>query len=126
MSEKTIIQVLGPTGAGKSKVSVQLAAALGGEIISADSMQVYNEFDIGTDKITPAKMKGIPHHLIDILSDSSQFNTSIFMEKSFEAAEDITNRGGVPVVCGGTALYLRIMMKGIFPESKQKRISREQ
>jgi len=122
---KPIIQVLGPTGVGKSKIALLLAKHLDGEVISADSMQVYKHFDIGTDKILPEECQSIPHHLIDIFSDCSQFNASIFLEKSFEAAESITGKGKIPIVCGGTALYLKTMMKGIFPESNQKRISRE-
>ncbi len=122
---KKIIQVLGPTGVGKSKIAVALAKELKGEIISADSMQVYRDFNIGTDKITPAEMEGIPHHLVDILSDCSQFNASIFLEKSFALAEEICQRGNVPIVCGGTALYLKTMIKGVFPESNVKRVSRD-
>lgn len=122
---KKIIQVLGPTGVGKSKVAAGLAERIDGEVISADSMQVYKDFDIGTDKISPAYRRKIPHHLIDILGDCSQFNASIFLEKSFEIAEDIIAREKVPIVCGGTALYLRTMVKGIFPECKQKRVSRQ-
>ena len=71
---KKIIQVLGPTGVGKSKVAVGLVERIDGEVISADSMQVYKDFDIGTDKISPAYRRKIPHHLIDILGDCSQFN----------------------------------------------------
>ncbi|MCP4217971.1 MAG: tRNA (adenosine(37)-N6)-dimethylallyltransferase MiaA [bacterium] len=123
--KKYIIQILGPTGAGKSSVAVALAQRINGEIISADSMQVYKDFNIGTDKITKEKMQDIPHHLIDILDDSSQFNTSIFLEKSFPIAEQITASGKTPIVCGGTGLYLKIMINGIFPESDRKRISRD-
>lgn len=122
---KKIIQVLGPTGVGKSKLAVCLAEKFNGEIISADSMQVYKGFDIGTDKISPVNRKKIPHYLIDIFVDCSQFNASIFLEKSFEIAENIILRGKVPIVCGGTALYLKTMIKGIFPECKEKRVSRE-
>lgn len=122
---KKIIQILGPTGVGKSSTAVELAKRIGGEIISADSMQVYNDFDIGTAKNSKKEMRGIPHYLIDIYSDCSQFNSSIFLEKSFRFSEDIVSRGRVPIICGGTALYLRCMIKGIFPESKEKRISRE-
>lgn len=122
---KKIIQVLGPTGVGKSEVAVGLAERIDGEIISADSMQVYRDFDIGTDKISPAYRRKIPHYLIDILCDCSQFNASMFLEKSFEIAADIIGREKVPIVCGGTALYLKTMIKGIFPEGKQKRVSRK-
>jgi tRNA dimethylallyltransferase len=122
---KKIIQVLGPTGVGKSSVAVKLAAGIGAEIISADSMQVYKDFDIGTDKITEKDAGGIPHHLIDILSDSSQFNASMFLEQSYRIAREIIERRKVPIVCGGTALYLKTMIKGIFPEAKLKRVTRD-
>lgn len=110
---------------GKSTAAVELAKRIGGEIISADSMQVYKDFDIGTAKTAKEEMQGIPHYLIDIYSDCSQFNSSIFLEKSFRISEDIVSRGRVPIICGGTALYLKCMIKGIFPESKKIRLSRE-
>lgn len=122
---KFIIQILGPTGVGKSNVALFLAQQFYGEIISADSMQVYKGFDIGTDKIPPHLMNNIPHHLIDILDDCSQFNSSMFLEHSFKISEDIISRGKLPIVCGGTALYLKTMIEGIFPENEKKRISRE-
>lgn len=122
---KTIIQVLGPTGVGKSTVAVELAKKINGEIISADSMQVYKEFDIGTAKISEAEKQGIPHYLIDIYTNCAQFNASIFLRESFAISEDIIRRGCIPIVCGGTALYLKRMIEGIFPENNEKRVSRE-
>ena len=122
---KIIIQVLGPTGVGKSTVAVKLAKKVSGEIISADSMQVYKGFDIGTAKITKKEKQNIPHHLIDLYSDCTQFNASVFLQKSFEISEEIIRRGNIPIVCGGTALYLRSMIRGIFPENKEKRVYRE-
>lgn len=121
-----VVQILGPTGAGKSKVAVSLAEKIGGEIISADSMQVYKGFNIGTDKIEEKDKKNIPHFLIDILDDCSQFNASIFLEESFKISLQIVDRGHIPIVCGGTALYLKTMITGIFPESKQKKVSRSE
>jgi tRNA dimethylallyltransferase len=115
---KPVIQVLGATGSGKSRMSVAVARAIGGEIISADSVQVYRGFDIGSDKLPPAARSDVPHHLIDIIADCEQFNASKFLALSHAAAEGIWARGRVPVVCGGTALYLRVMMQGIFPETK--------
>jgi tRNA dimethylallyltransferase len=115
---KPIIQILGPTGSGKSRVALAVAGAVGGEIISADSVQVYQGFDIGSDKLDAARRRGIPHHLIDIIPGCEQFNASRFIELSFAAAEGIFARKRLPVVCGGTALYLRVMIQGIFPESK--------
>jgi len=115
---KPVIQVLGPTGSGKSRTALAVARALQGEIISADSVQVYRGFDIGTDKVSARLRAEIPHHLIDIIGDCEQFNASKFLELSFAAATEIESRGRIPVVCGGTALYLRVMMRGIFPESR--------
>jgi len=115
---KSVIQVLGPTGSGKSRVALAVARAIDGEVISADSVQVYQGFDIGSDKLDAAKRRGIPHHLIDIIPGCEQFNASRFLDLSFAAAEGIFARGRLPVVCGGTALYLRVMMQGIFPENK--------
>jgi len=122
---KSIIQVLGPTGVGKSLLALNLAQEIKGEIISADSMQVYKDFDIGTAKLDRIQQKNIPHYLIDILSDCSQYNTARFLNMSFEISEDIIRRGFIPVVCGGTALYLRTMIRGIFPEQNRKKRSRE-
>ncbi len=113
-----VIQILGPTGAGKSRVALAVAAAVNGEIISADSVQVYTGFDIGSDKLSPDDRRGIPHHLIDIIPGCEQFNASRFLDLSFAVAEEIFARGRLPVVCGGTGLYLRVMMRGIFPENK--------
>ncbi len=123
---KKIVQILGPTGVGKSSISVELAQRINGEIISADSMQVYKDFDIGTDKIKPEDMRGVPHYLLDIIDDSSQFNASIFLDKSFALAEDMVSRERIPVTCGGTALYLKTMIRGIFPEVKEKKVSRDE
>jgi tRNA dimethylallyltransferase len=125
MAIKQIIQVLGPTGVGKSRVAIRLAGSIGGEIISADSAQVYKDFNIGADKLDKNEWENIPHYLIDILEAGSQFNASMFIERSFELSEDIVSRGKAPIVCGGTALYLSTMIKGIFPESKTQRISRD-
>jgi tRNA dimethylallyltransferase len=71
-------------------------------------------------------MEGVPHYLLDIIDDCSQFNASIFLEKSFELSEDIVSRGKIPITCGGTALYLKTMIRGIFPEDKEKKVSREE
>ena len=113
-----LVQILGPTGSGKSRVALAVARAVGGEVISADSVQVYRGFDIGSDKLAPADRGGVPHHLIDIVPDCAQFNASRFLELAHESARGIWSRGGVPVVCGGTGLYLSVMIRGIFPEAK--------
>lgn len=119
-----LVQVLGPTGVGKSRLALFLAEKFNAEIISADSMQVYKDFDIGTDKLPPYNRQGIPHHLIDVVKDCSQFNAARFMEAAFTAAEDIRKRGKLPLVCGGTALYLRTLIRGVFPQSPRRRVER--
>lgn len=126
VNKKPIIQILGPTGVGKSRIAIKIARKIKGEIISADSMQVYRHFDIGTAKMPVNRRDGIPHHLIDIISDCSQFNAAKFLEMSFELAEEMSHNGRVPIVCGGTALYLSTMIKGIFTETVAKRVTRRE
>ncbi len=114
---KPIVQVLGPTASGKSRTSLEIARRFDGEIISADSIQVYRGFDIGTAKVGEADRRQVPHHLIDVVSDGAQFNASRFLELAWAACGAIEARGRLVVVCGGTALYLRVMMRGLFPHS---------
>ena len=92
---KPLIQVLGATGVGKSQAAFALAGRFGAEIISADSVQVYRGFDIGTDKVDAQRRLQIPHHLIDIIDDCSQFNASRFLELAFAAAEQISARNAI-------------------------------
>lgn len=101
-----IIAVVGATATGKSGLSVKLAKALGGEIISGDSAQVYRGMDIGTAKIRGDEMQGIPHHLIDILDIEEPFSAGLFAELGAKAAEDIVSRGKLPIIAGGTGLYV--------------------
>ncbi len=113
---KKIIQVLGPSGVGKTEISMKIARDFNGEIISADSIQVYKGFDIGSAKISENEKSGIKHYLIDIIDNCEQFNASKFLELSYKFSEKIVKKKKIPVVCGGTALYLRTMIKGIFEE----------
>jgi len=101
-----LIAVAGPTATGKSALAVKLAAALGGEVISGDSTQVYRGMDIGTAKATEAEMGGIPHHLIDILDITQPFSAGSFAALAGQIAEDIHRRGKLPIVAGGTGLYI--------------------
>jgi len=117
--------VLGPTGIGKSGTGIQLALSMSGEIISADSMQVYQGFNIGTDKIRSEHMSGVRHHLIDVIGDCSQYNASRFLAESFRITQEIERRCNLTIICGGTALYLRTMIHGIFPENKTSRVKRD-
>ena len=112
---RDIVIVLGPTAVGKSRAAVDLALRFGGEVISGDSIQVYRGFDIGTDKPTPASMRGIPHHLIDIVDPEVQFTAADFVREALAAASGIAGRGRLPLVAGGTGLYLKALVDGIFP-----------
>ena len=113
MSKQKLIVLTGPTAVGKSKLSIELAKRIGGEIISADSMQVYKHMDIGTDKISKEKMEGVPHHLIDILEPDELFNVFLFQKLVKEAIADIASRGKVPIIVGGTGFYIQAVLYDI-------------
>lgn len=111
--KKPLIILTGPTAVGKSALSIELAKRIGGEIISADSMQVYRHMDIGSAKIMPDQMGGIPHHLIDILEPTEEFNVVIFQEKAQEAVYGIYDRGHIPIVVGGAGFYIQALLYDI-------------
>lgn len=113
MTKKEIAIIAGPTATGKSKTGIALAKRLSGEIISADSMQVYRGMDIGSAKVSPDDMMGIPHHLIDIIEPYEDFNVSVFCDRSDKAVGDIRSRGAFPVICGGTGFYIQALLYGI-------------
>lgn len=111
MTEKKPLVILtGPTAVGKTALSIKLASEIGGEIISADSMQVYRQMDIGSAKIKPEEMGGITHHLIDILEPEEEFNVCLFEKLALEAMEQIYERGHIPVVVGGTGFYIQALL----------------
>ena len=103
----------GPTAVGKSAIALLLAERLGGEIISADSMQVYRGLDIGTAKPTPEERRRVPHHLLDILDLTESFDAAQFFRRAHEAVADIQARGRVPILCGGTGLYFKAFLEGL-------------
>lgn len=102
--------ISGPTGVGKTKTSIQLAKKIDGEIISADSMQIYREMNIGTAKIREEKMEGIKHHLIDVISPNENFTVSDFQRRALTLIDDITNRKKIPIIVGGTGLYVNSLL----------------
>ena len=108
-----VIVITGPTATGKSGAAVRLAKEIGGEIISADSMQVYKGMDIGSAKITEEEMEGIPQHLIDILDPREEYSAARFREMASEAITEIVSRGHIPVICGGTGFYIQALLYGI-------------
>ena len=107
-----IIVVAGPTATGKTALALRLAQHYGGEIISADSMQVYKTLDIATAKPSKAELAAVPHHLIDILEPTEEFSAYQFVAFAKTAIADITARGKLPVICGGTGLYIHSLLDG--------------
>lgn len=117
---RDMIILAGPTAVGKTSLSIKLAKAVGGEIISADSMQVYRHMDIGSAKIMPDQMQGIPHHMIDIIEPWEPFNVVIFKEKCESCLQDIYARGNIPIVTGGTGFYIQALLRDIdFTENEE-------
>ncbi len=112
MAEKILV-VTGPTATGKTALSVELAKKLGGEIVSADSMQIYRGMDIGTAKVTKAEMQNIPHHMIDIADPSEDYSVSRYVEEADAAVRGILSRGRLPIVAGGTNLYIDSLIAGL-------------
>jgi len=114
MSDKIkVIALFGPTASGKTKLAIELAKHYGGEIISADSMQVYKKMEIGTAKPTKDEMENIPHHLIDFLEPSESFNVANYTKLASEKIFDIHSHGKMPIVAGGTGLYIRSLLENI-------------
>ncbi|MBE5950210.1 MAG: tRNA (adenosine(37)-N6)-dimethylallyltransferase MiaA [Lachnospiraceae bacterium] len=124
--KKPLIILAGPTGVGKTKLSISLAKRLNGEIISADSMQVYRKMNIGTAKIRPDEMQGISHHLIDILEPEEEFNVVLFAEYAKNACEQCYERGKIPILVGGTGFYIQALLYDIdFTENDDDKTYRE-
>lgn len=111
--KKPLIIIAGPTAAGKTKASILLAKKINGEIISADSMQVYRYMDIGSAKVTPIEMQGVPHHLISALEPTEEFNVVRFQSMAKAAMEDIYAQGRVPILVGGTGFYIQSILYDI-------------
>lgn len=111
MEKIKVVVVLGPTASGKSDLAVEIAKRFNGEIISADSRQVYRGLNIGTGKVTQEEMQGIPHYLLDVADPSKQFTVSEFREMGQKAIDYIATRGRLPVICGGTGFYIDALIK---------------
>ena len=112
-----VIVILGQTATGKSALAVKIAKKVNGEIISADSRQIYKGLDVGTGKITHKEMKGVSHHLLDVTNPKKHFTVAEFQQKAISAMADIISRGKIPIICGGTGFYIDAVTKGVvFPE----------
>lgn len=110
-----ILAIVGPTAAGKTGLALELAQELGGEIVNADALQVYRGFDIGTAKPTLEERARVPHHLIDILDPTERYSAGEFARRARESIDEIRERGRVPLVVGGSGLYVRALFEGISP-----------
>jgi tRNA dimethylallyltransferase len=130
MANKTLIVILGPTASGKSDLAVKLARRFSGEVISADSRQVYKGLDIGSGKITQKEMKGVPHHLLDVANPKRKFTVAQYQALALKSIDDIQKRDKIPFLVGGTGFYIQSIVDGIvLPDVKpnwqlRKKLSR--
>ena len=108
-----VIAIVGPTASGKTSLSIRLARRFSGEIISADSRQIYRSLDIGTEKITPEEMDGVPHHLLDVADVTEVFSAADFKRLGGAAIAEIVAREHVPFIVGGTGFYIRALLDGL-------------
>jgi tRNA dimethylallyltransferase len=114
-AELPLVAVLGPTGSGKSDLGLEIALAFGGEIVNCDSLQVYRHFDLGTAKLRLEERRGVAHHLIDVADPGDLFTAGEYARRARAVLADISARGKIPVVAGGTGFYLRALLDGLFP-----------
>ena len=112
LTQNKVLVVTGPTATGKTALGVELALSLGGEIVSADSMQVYKGMDIGTAKVRPEEMRGVSHHMIDIIEPKESFSVARYVKLADECIADILSRGKLPIIVGGTGLYIDALLRG--------------
>lgn len=130
MPQKLIV-LGGPTASGKTKLGVQLCQALGGEVVSADSMQIYRGMDIGTAKPSLAEREGIPHHMLDVADPWEDYSVARYVQEASRCVDDIVARGKIPVIVGGTGLYIEALCRGqvfaeFFPESPHRKALQEE
>lgn len=119
MKKPKVIVIAGPTASGKSKLAVELAKRINGEIVSADSMQIYKEMNIGTAKIMPKEMEGIKHYMLDFVAPDERYSVSAYKKEAEKCIEKILAKGKTPIICGGTGLYINSLVYGIeFNEEK--------
>ena len=124
---RPLIVLTGPTAVGKTALSIELAKMVGGEILSADSMQVYRGMDIGSAKIRPREMQGVPHHLVDVLDPVQEFNVVVFQKLCRQAMEGIYGRGHIPILTVGTGFYIQALLRDIdFTENEENTEYRRQ
>jgi tRNA dimethylallyltransferase len=125
VENRKVIAILGPTGSGKSELALHVAGTFSGEVVNCDSLQVYRYFDLGTAKLPPGARQGIPHHLIDILDPDQVFTAGEYARLGRHLLEEISARGRLPVVAGGTGFYLRALIDGLFPGPQRDQALRD-
>lgn len=113
MKRIPVVAVIGPTASGKSDLAVEICRHFGGEVVSADSMQIYKGMDIATAKPTEEEKKNIPHHMMDFLDNSEDYSVALYQQAASECIADIHSRGLLPVVCGGTGLYVDTLLNNV-------------
>ena len=118
-NKRPLVVLTGPTAVGKTALSIQLAKAINGEIISADSMQVYKQMDIGTAKIKPEEMQGVRHYLVDECMPDEEFNVMKFKECANRYIEEIYQKGKIPILVGGTGFYIQAVLKDVSFEQEE-------
>ena len=109
-----LLAIVGPTATGKSALGIAIAQRFGGEIVSCDSTAVYRGFDIGTDKVPLAEQRGIPHHMVDVVDPTEEYSAARYAREAAAVIRDITSRGKLPMLVGGTGLYYRALTRGMF------------
>ena len=124
-----LVAIPGPTGSGKSELALVVAERYGGEVVNFDSIQVYRHFEIGAAKLSESERRGIPHHLIDLLEPTEVFTAGEFARRAAQTVREIRDRGRLPILAGGTGLYLRALLDGLFPgptrdEGLRRRLAR--
>lgn len=124
MTAARLIAIVGPTASGKSDLAIAAARRFGGEVISCDSVQVYRGLDIGSGKVGVCDREGIAHHLLDILNLDEEMNAARFAVRAAAAIEEVSSRGGLPIVTGGTGLYLTALLKGLFDQGRPDLVKR--
>jgi tRNA dimethylallyltransferase len=125
MEDRKVIAILGPTGSGKSELALSVAARFAGEVVNCDSLQVYRYFDVGTAKLPPEARQGITHHLIDILDPDQVFTAGDYARLGRIGLDEISTRGHLPVVAGGTGFYLRALIDGLAPGPQRDQALRD-
>ena len=112
---RRLVAIVGPTATGKSALGIALAQRFGGEVVSCDSTAVYRGFDIGTDKVPPSERGGVVHHMIDVADPTEEYSAARYAREAASVIGDITARGNLPILVGGTGLYYRALTRGLFP-----------